>query len=287
MIQTCIVPSCDRTNIANKGVRNRTGSYQGLCGPCHKFFERRKSESTFEQILSEREKRLVLVSSLPDTCLVPSCDTKLTQYIKNEDQLCEPCSLNYRRDWKGTKQDYLQYRSKFLDKKPAQYLNSEYDILPRDKWLKKGDIAECRSCKVIKRIAHRKRNLCSTCSNSQCYVGLSCECCGKICQGKMNFHWFKKHSALVCHLCHARLGNYKTTISKLKELDIVKNCGICEIELTNDKSKTQRCIDHDHDTGRIRGVLCSLCNLTEGQIKSMQIGPAEYGRRLEKWMEKV
>ena len=58
MIQTCIVPSCDRTDIANKGVRNRTGSYQGLCGPCHKFFERRKSESTFEQILSEREKKI-------------------------------------------------------------------------------------------------------------------------------------------------------------------------------------------------------------------------------------
>ena len=86
--------------------------------------------------------------------------------------------------------------------------------------------------------------------------------------------------SLPCPL--RKLQNYDF---KIKRIRTVKNCGICEIELTNDKSKTQRCIDHDHDTGRIRGVLCSLCNMAEGQIKSMQIGPAEYGRRLEKWME--
>lgn len=36
-------------------------------------------------------------------------------------------------------------------------------------------------------------------------------------------------------------------------------CGICRVELTWPDRHT--CVDHDHETGRVRGILCSRCNL--------------------------
>ena len=41
------------------------------------------------------------------------------------------------------------------------------------------------------------------------------------------------------------------------------NCELCEVILTEDKTttRTTRCLDHDHDTGLFRNVVCWNCNL--------------------------
>lgn len=40
------------------------------------------------------------------------------------------------------------------------------------------------------------------------------------------------------------------------------NCELCEVELTEDKrnTTTTKCLDHDHDTGLFRNVVCLSCN---------------------------
>jgi len=42
-----------------------------------------------------------------------------------------------------------------------------------------------------------------------------------------------------------------------------KNCELCDVELTQDRynTKTTRCLDHDHETGLFRNILCNSCNV--------------------------
>ena len=56
---------------------------------------------------------------------------------------------------------------------------------------------------------------------------------------------------------------YGITVEQFKSLLILQNnkCGICEKEF-----KKIPCIDHNHKTGKIRGVLCSSCNSGLGSL---------------------
>ena len=40
------------------------------------------------------------------------------------------------------------------------------------------------------------------------------------------------------------------------------NCELCNVELTVDKkrTKTTKCMDHDHSTGIFRYIVCQCCN---------------------------
>lgn len=50
-------------------------------------------------------------------------------------------------------------------------------------------------------------------------------------------------------------------------------CPLCRRNLTSLGSPNQ-CVDHDHDSGIIRGVLCRTCNGIEGKIRLLAIRAA-------------
>ena len=37
-------------------------------------------------------------------------------------------------------------------------------------------------------------------------------------------------------------------------------CDICQVSLTDGKGPHGRCLDHDHETGEIRNIVCMKCN---------------------------
>lgn len=77
--------------------------------------------------------------------------------------------------------------------------------------------------------------------------------------------------------CRAKLGaRYRRkglTIEDFQELYDAQNgvCAICSQPEIRTRSGAVRilCIDHDHQTGMIRGLLCSRCNVILGQVRDI------------------
>ena len=46
-------------------------------------------------------------------------------------------------------------------------------------------------------------------------------------------------------------------------------CAICHLPQTN-KRFTHLCVDHDHESGKVRGLLCDPCNRAIGLLKDDQ-----------------
>ena len=85
-------------------------------------------------------------------------------------------------------------------------------------------------------------------------------------------------------------GNYylRTYGITLKEYDIMYEeqegcCAICGIHQLEESRRF--CVDHDHDTGQVRGLLCNNCNTGIGKLKDnydLLYRAADYLRAAEK-----
>ena len=64
---------------------------------------------------------------------------------------------------------------------------------------------------------------------------------------------------------------YNITKEEAIELYNRPNCDICQVELTFDRTHSQRCVDHDHSTDKVRGVLCNGCNAGLGHLKDSKL----------------
>lgn len=77
----------------------------------------------------------------------------------------------------------------------------------------------------------------------------------KICSDLKDKEWIKNNPLLI------RAHTYKMPLAELKSL-LDKQKGLCKICERPYEDKFQ--IDHDHKTGRVRGLLCRACNIGLG-----------------------
>lgn len=64
---------------------------------------------------------------------------------------------------------------------------------------------------------------------------------------------------------------YGITLEQAEQYMITQwgRCAICttHIEFGHEERKHKACVDHDHETGFVRGLLCSPCNVSLGGFK--------------------
>lgn len=151
----------------------------------------------------------------------------------------------------------------------------------------------CPNCKKIRYfktkeglVRSEKNNLlCKSCSNSIKAGGSAplrynesgeklCSIC-KHYKNESEFYNNKNSKSSICKSCsHDRSKNYNKNIGRYKKYGITKvefeeilnkqknKCAICKNDL-----KKEIHIDHSHNTGKVRGVLCGICNKGLGQFK--------------------
>ena len=64
-----------------------------------------------------------------------------------------------------------------------------------------------------------------------------------------------------------RARRYGLDVESMEELleQAGDKCPICELDF--DVETTGKCIDHYHETGEIRGVICNKCNMAAGMLR--------------------
>lgn len=121
----------------------------------------------------------------------------------------------------------------------------------------------CARCKVVRpRDAFRFR------TGKQAHLLRAyCRDCERIVQRDKMRKWSEDPAwrARQCRL--NRLNTYGLTEDELVALE-VRSGGRCEIcGGPPDGVKNELCIDHDHETGKVRGLLCGRCNTAIGMME--------------------
>lgn len=63
-----------------------------------------------------------------------------------------------------------------------------------------------------------------------------------------------------------RLRPYQLTVEEYHAMFARQN-GVCQICKNSNDDERNLCVDHDHATNRVRGLLCHRCNLVLGAVE--------------------
>lgn len=135
-----------------------------------------------------------------------------------------------------------------------------------------GTQTYCRPCSDRLSEAHKQRRIQRT-KNNRCiackiemspqYTRLRCPVCLK--KDKRAYKQPSAQARKASHIKH----KYKLSIEWFQNLikEQENKCAICRIDFDGTRTAARPCIDHDHTSGKVRGLLCHRCNTGLGMFK--------------------
>lgn len=230
------------------------------------------------------------------SCDVPNCDTVADGSMifnnKENKTLCNGCYHSW-----GTMKFCIWER--FVESRHLHLLRPETFVkalaeglvAPVENPVRFKEIAECHNCHKETPIANLEYQLCSTCVPQLQYHGEMCSIKGTEPCPNPAISFDTQESRYVCKSCRGMKSKYNLTSYAIYESQIrtITECTICSESVSHNKPEGKKhstaFIDHDHETGKTRGILCQSCNIAEGYIKKTGLCPEEWGRRLIDYYE--
>jgi hypothetical protein len=213
------------------------------------------------------------------SCDVPNCesvaDGSISFHTRENKMICRNCYKSWKYIGFCIWERFVEQRHLWL-LRPETYVKALEEgiitLVEKENRVKPKEVAECHHCYREKPIKNPTYQLCNTC---QPYLQYHGETCG-VCEVKDAASFDTSESIFVCYSCRATKQSYKITSYHIYKTQIrtIKHCQMpnCNEPISHDAENGNRacsaCIDHDHDTGITRGVLCNNCNSSEGVLKT-------------------